>query len=187
MGKAELTQAILVTFELVGQTISDVAVRAMIEELSSHQESEVLLALTRCRKELRKVSLADILDRIPSGHPGVEEAWAIVSRGLNNESASFVWTDEMALAYGPAMALSNDHVAARLAFKEVYSKAVQDAKAVNSKPSWRVSLGYDLHGRESALREAVAKGRIPLAYAQTMIPDLSMPPETVTLPAAQGF
>lgn len=188
MGKAEVTQAILVTYELVGQSISDAAVKAMVAELSSYPESDVLVALTRCRKELRRVTLADILDRIPGGHLGVEEAWAIVSRGLQDESISMVWTDEMAQAFGPALALAHDPVAARMAFKEAYTRLVQDAKAMNSKPVWKVSLGFDMQGRERALREAIEKGRIGYQYAQKFLPSLEVAPEVVAaLPALRGM
>lgn len=184
MGKAEVTQAVLVTYELIGQAISDVAVKAMVSELSSYPESDVLLALTRCRKELRKITLADILDRIPGGHLGVEEAWALVAKGLNNEDVSIVWTDEMAQAFGPALALAHDPVAARLAFKETYTRLVQDAKAMNSKPVWKVSLGFDMQGRERALREAVERGRIGYQYAQKFLPALEVAPEVMAaLPA----
>lgn len=190
MGKAELTQAILITYELLGQTLSDTAATIMREDLSQYPESDVLAALTRCRKELRKVTLADVLDRIPGGHLGAEEAWSVVSVCITDEKASVVWTDEIASAFGAARALAGDLVAARMAFKEAYQRAVSEAKAKNMKPVWRVSLGYDLQGREIALREAVSKGRIPLGYAQSLIPDLSVPSPEVSalaLRAAQGF
>lgn len=182
-----LTMAVKATYEVLGQDVSDLAILTIVEELEQYPMPDVLAALTRCRKELRRVTLADVLDRIPGGHLGAEEAWSVVARCLTDETASVVWTDEIASAFGVARALSGDLVAARMAFKEAYQRAVSDAKAKNVKPVWRVSLGYDVQGRESALREAVAKGRIPLAYAQTMIPDLSMPPESVTIPAVQGF
>lgn len=181
----DLLTAVKATYEVVGQDISDLGIQAIVTELKQYDLQHVLLALTRCRKELRKLTLADILDRLPGGHPGVEEAWAIVSRCLSDENASVVWTDEIASAFGVARSLANDPIAARMAFKEKYVESIQRAKATHQKPVWRVSLGYDLRGREIALREAVDKGRVPAAHALKFVPMLELP--NVNLPAVQGF
>ncbi|MCI1277556.1 MAG: hypothetical protein LKG23_01095 [Nitrospira sp.] len=182
MSREEIAQAILVTFELVGQSISDEGAKAMLAELSLYPERDVLSALTRCRKELRKVTFADIIDRIPTGHPGAEEAWAMVSPYLSNERASIVWTDEMAHAFGVALPLADDKIAARMAFKESYSKAIAEARDMKKVPIWRPSLGTDPNGREAALEEAVKLGRLSLDHAKKLIPDYSLPAPTVTLP-----
>lgn len=184
----DLPEAVIATLAVMGQEMPDVGLRALLAELRQHPERDVLLALTRCRKELRKLTLADILDRLPNGHPGVEEAWAIVSKTLNDEAVSIVWTGEMAEAFGEARALGDDPVAARLAFKEVYSRLIQEARAMNAKPSWRASLGHDPRGRESAIQEAVAKGRLTQAHAARLLPDLSEPRnKNLVLPAMRGF
>lgn len=183
----DLITAVKATYEVVGQDISDLAMQTVVAELSQYPLQSVLLALTRCRKELRRVSLADILDRLPGGHPGVEEAWAIVSPCLNNEDVSLVWTAEMAEACGAIRSLANDPVAARMAFKEVYTAAVQQARAKNRQPSWRVSLGHDPKGREGAVQEAVANGRLTQAQARAVLPDLREPDASLCLPAVKGF
>ena len=127
-----LLQMILVTYELIGQPISDAAAKAILAELRTYPKADVMDALMRCQKELHKLTLADILDRIPSGHPKVEEAWALVAQSLDNEDISLVWTNEMAMACGAARLLREDKVAARMAFKEVYTEAVNKARAKNS-------------------------------------------------------
>lgn len=183
----DLITAVKATYEVIGQEISDLAMQTIVAELSEYPSQSVILALTRCRKELRRVSLADILDRLPGGHPGVEEAWAIVGPCLSNEDASVVWTDEMAEAYGAIRSLAGDPVAARMAFKEVYASAVQQARAKNLRPSWRVSLGHDAKGREMAVQEAVSKGRLTHAQALAVLPDLREPAASICLPAVKGF
>jgi hypothetical protein len=168
----DLLEAVTVTFELVGQAVSDASLKAIVQELVRYPEADVLEALTRCRRECRKLSLADILDRIPGQHPKPEEAWALVSRCLVNEQVSVVWTDEMREAYGVAAALADDPVAARMAFRESYSELVSRARAKNQAPTWTVSLGTDPAGRELALQEAVKKNQISQAHAAALVPHL---------------
>jgi len=177
----ELMKAVAATFAVVGQEISDVGLAAIVSELQTYPPGAVMESLSRCRRELRKITLADILDRIPNGHPGIEEAWAMVTGLLGDEDRSVVWTDEMASAFGVARHLAHDKVAARLAFKEAYSKALSEARAEKRSPKWRVSLGHDPHGRQGALEDAVRLGRLPAEHAKKLLPDYSIP-EDVTLP-----
>jgi len=177
MAKDTVVQAVLVTCELIGQQISDAAVRAMVEELALYPERAVLEALSRCRREVRTrvLTLSDVLDRLPGGHPGAEEAWAIVSaaigpRGLEREDVSIVWTDEMREAFGVALPLGSDKVAARMAFKEAYTQRVSLARANRQQPQWAVSLGYDPHGREVAVQQALSRNQISQATASLLLP-----------------
>ncbi|NGZ99116.1 MAG: hypothetical protein CV089_23905 [Nitrospira sp. WS110] len=178
----DLITAVKATYEVIGQDLSDLGIQAIILELKQYPEPAVLDALTRCRKELRKITLADILDRLPHGHPGPEEAWAIVSRTLNNEYVSIVWTEQMAQAAGVARPLTTDPVAARLAFKESYTALVSKARAKNQQPTWIASLGYDPVGRQAALEEAVQCGRLSVEHATRLMPSLTLTQTPTTLP-----
>src|SRR6185436_1156205 len=114
-----MLEAIAVTCELTSTSLSEAAIRVMVDTLSQYPEPQVLGALKKCCKELRgKLTLADILTRLDDGRPGVEEAWAMLSRVLGNEQASLVWTEEMREAYGVVAPLADDPIAARMAFKE---------------------------------------------------------------------
>lgn len=166
-----IIKAITVALELTGTTLSDPAVKVMLDELATYPEADVLAAIKRCCTELRgRLTLADILDRLPNGHPGAEEAWSICSRCLNDERLTVVWTDEMAQAFGVALGLQSDVVAARMAFKEVYNANVAHARLERRSPVWRVSPGTDKDGRSLAILDAVEKGRISLTYAQAILP-----------------
>src|SRR4029077_12716680 len=123
-------------------------------------EPAVLAALSRCRKELRKLTLVDILDRLPGGHPGPEEAWATISKAMKNETVSMIWTDEMREAYGISLGIVGDEVAARMAFKESYTLAVSKARNERRAPSWSVSRGTDKVLLESVLALGVQQGKI---------------------------
>ena len=116
---------------------------------------------------------ADIIEIIstmkPDGRPGADEAWAMIPR---DEYTSVVMTEEMAEAMGIAQPLleEGDQVAARMAFKEAYSRIVETNKRTGIKPKWFPSLGSDKEGRESVLSEAVRLGRIGSDHAAKLLP-----------------
>ena len=165
-----LIEALAVTAELTGTELSKAASTALCAELVAYPEADVLASLARCRRELRgKMSLSDILDRLPNGRPGVEEAWALIQQVMRNEQASIVWTDEMREAYGVAAPLQDDLVAARMAFKEKYTACVATARAGRRLASWSVSLGWDITQRTEAVQEAARRNLISQSYADRLI------------------
>lgn len=135
-------------------------------------------------------SPADILAQIQAanendGRPGPEEGWAIALRSAD-EFATVVWTEEIARAKQVAQPLldARDEVAARMAFKEAYTRIVGDARAAGVAPQWIESLGFDAAAREPALQIAVDAGRIPALPApepQALLP--GMPSDTLTVKA----
>ena len=167
-----LLEAVKATYDVVGQATTDIQLAVTVEEVDGYPLPAVLSALSRCRKELRKLTLADILDRLPGGHPGPEEAWAMIAKAMGNEALSLVWTDEMREAYGVACGVSDDPVQARMAFKETYQRAVSEARAQRQSPRWSASLGHDPQGREGAVLEAVQKGRLTATHAKQLVPSL---------------
>lgn len=166
----DLFEVVKCSYEVVGQSMSDGQLQMIVTELETYPREGVDKALARCRRELRKLTLTDILDRIPGGRPGVEEAWALLSPSLNNEQISIAWTDEMREAYGVAALLAEDPVAARMAFKEKYVALVHEARAFKFPLHWSVSLGHDVGGRTAALQLAVARNQVSQAYAQKLLP-----------------
>ncbi len=169
----DLLESVAATYAVIGQEMNDLALRAIVAELAQYPADGVNVALSRCRKELRKLTLADILERIPGGHPKPEEAWAIVSRVMSDEQPSVVWTEQMAEAYGVACRLGNDMVAARMAFKETYTNAVNRDRSNQAQPTWRCSFGFDPSGRQSAVEEAVKRGFITAEHATRLLPNYS--------------
>jgi len=172
MVSPELIRAIAVTSELCGRTFSEAAARVFVSDLSVYPESQVLGALVRCRKEVRgALTIQDVISRLDDGRPGVEEAWAMLP---HNEGDSAVWTTEMAQAFGVAVGLidAGSLVEARMAFKEAYLRMVNQARDRGVAVKWTVTLGHDIRGRESALLDAVDKGRISYERAQEFMPTL---------------
>jgi hypothetical protein len=166
----KLIQAIAVTAELTGTTLSEAAAELLVEDLEAYPEAQVLKALQQCRKELKgRLTPAQIIERIDDGRPGVEEAWAMLPR---SEDQTVVWTEEMAEAYSPIRFLIlEDEIAARMAFKEVYTAKLSEVRASFKPVNWTASVGHDPMGRQGPIIEAVQKGRLPAAYAQKLLPD----------------
>lgn len=164
----ELLQAIAVTAELCGKVFSDASARVFADDLSDYDEQAVLQAMARCRKEVRGIlSLQDVISRIDDGRLGVEEAWALLPQ---DEDTSVVWTDEIAQAWGIASALlADDRIAARMAFKEAYTRIVTQAREQKKPVSWVPSYGYKVAGRAAAVADAVRLGRIPMEVGLKML------------------
>ena len=79
-----------------------------------------------------------------------------------------------------------DEVAARMAFKEAYSKACQLARDRGEPVSWSASLGWDKGGRESVLKAAVVAGRLSQEQIAIYLPPLDAQP-LLASDAAQGL
>lgn len=167
---ADILKALTVAAELTGTELSKDGLSAMLDDLSTYPEPQVLEALHRCRKELKgRLTLADIISRIDDGRPGVESAWAMIPQ---DETSSCVWTKEMQEAFMTASPLLNqgDKIAARMAFKESYEKLLQQARTAGDPVRWSVSFGFDKQHREDVLLLAVDKGYFTLRKAQGLLP-----------------
>lgn len=171
MASSKLIEAIAVTAELCGRTYTPIAARVLADDLSGYDELVVIRALSRCRKELKpgQFCLEAITSRIDDGRPGVEEAWAMLP---HDEYKTVVWTDEMVSAWAVALPLieEGEAIAARMAFKEAYSKAVIQARESRVPVKWTASLGHDKNGRESVLVEAIEKGRLTAPQVKVLLP-----------------
>lgn len=165
-----LLKAIAVTAELTDTDLSESAAMVMAQDLAVYPENQVLGALVKCRRELKgKLRISDVLDRLDDGRPEANEAWAMIPK---SESASVVWTREMAESFGVAFPLiqDGDHVAARMAFIESYKSKCADARNNGIPVKWEPSLGHDINGREHVLLEAVQKGLLAQDHVAKLLP-----------------
>lgn len=165
MATSEVLKAIAVTAELNGRAFSSAAAMMFATDLDGFPEHAVLTALARCRKEVKGMpSIQDVISRIDDGRPAAEQAWAMLP---TDEAGSVVWTEEMAQAFGAAKPLidQGDRIGARMAFKEVYTKAVTLARDSATPAKWTPSFGEDRYGREAAMIEAVRMQRVTVDHA----------------------
>lgn len=124
----------------------------------------------------KPASIISIIDAMrPDGRPGADEAWAMIPM---DEYASAVMTQEMSEALSVARPLleAGDKIAARMAFKEAYTRIVEANKRNSINPSWFPSLGQDKEGRDAALAEAVRLGRLSANHAIDLLPPEKIAP-----------
>lgn len=157
----KLIEALGVTYAAIGQEITDAGLEIVAGDLKDYALEDVLRSLSRCRKELRRISLKDILDRLPNQHLGPEEAWALIAPSLGNERLTLCWTDPIRLAAAVAFNLESDPIAARMAFKEAYQREVAEARERGEAPQWSISPGHDGASRASVIAYNVKLGRLP--------------------------
>lgn len=150
--------------------------------LSAYDITEVKEAFARYLKSAegrfspKPASIISIIDSMkPDGRPGPDEAWAMIPM---DEYASAVMTQEMAEALHVAHPLLNsgDKIAARMSFKEAYTRIVDANKRNGVKPKWFPSLGQDQAGRDAALAEAVRLGRLSADHAISLLPPEKIAP-----------
>ena len=92
-----------------------------------------------------------------------------------NESVSAVLSQDMLTAMSSAQPLldEGDQVAARMAFKESYTRLITEARNNSVPVAWFPSLGDDKNGREAVVQEAVRLGRISGTHAQRLLPKVT--------------
>ena len=169
----KILQAITVTAELTGTQLSANAAAVMVEDLLAYPVDKVLIALGRCRRELKgRLTLAAILERIDDDWQSAEEAFNTLVAGWNNENLSILTTHTAMQAGESAAALFNagDKYRAGTAFKTTYERIVSEKKAMHIKPDWYVSAGLDKEQLAQLVTEAVATGKIASDYALALLP-----------------
>jgi hypothetical protein len=148
-----------------------------VEDLADLPFDAVMGAIKRLRRDPKITRFplpAIIRDRVApvtDSRPGAEEAWAMLPR---SEDETAVWTIEMRDAYGVARGLmADDHIAARMAFREAYDRLVRESRARGVAARWEVSQGIDPNQRVRAIQEAVRRGLITREYARNLLPELA--------------
>lgn len=145
------------------------------EALKGFPDGVVLAAATRHIASSKwKPQLADILALCQAqdggGWLGADEAWALMPK---TEDESAMLTQEIAEAITAATPLleMGDKVAARMAFKDCYSRLVERARIEGRQPRYFPSFGTDPHGRVQMLARAVQSGQVTMLEAARQLPE----------------
>jgi hypothetical protein len=159
----DIIKALMVVIDSTQAELTEGAQRIMLDELSGYPKDMVLKALRKCLIELRprQFYIGAVLDRLDLGHPQVEVAWSMACKA-SDEAEAVLWTDLIAHAYGQVrgLAAGGDTVAARMAFKEAYGAALEDAQLSRRLPVWEVTPGTDRNRTNEVLSLAVQRGHI---------------------------
>ena len=175
--KNEFVKLLKATLEVYGQALpSSEVIRIWWSALLNFDIANVRASLDEhIRKSKFSPRPADILEILNSicsdGRPGADEAWAMIPR---DEQTSVVMNQEMSEALGIVQPLldEGDQVAARMAFKEAYTRIVDANKRNGIKPKWYPSLGHEPSMREQVLKDAVRLGRLPASQAIAILPGI---------------
>lgn len=158
-------------WSLKGQALTAGQKAMFFRALAAHPIEEVRAGLDAHVRDPRRGQFlpmpADVIGQIQGivaddGRPGPEEAWAKAMRAAD-ENASLVWTDEMAQAWGIAAPImsNGDDIGARMAFKEAYTRLVDEARRARRPVNWTATLGHDKGGHAEALIAGHAAGLLP--------------------------
>jgi hypothetical protein len=180
--KLDLIEALCMTAEAMGSTLSPNAAKMMADDLERFTVNDLVNALTACRREVTgRLTLAAIIQRAEAadGRPGKDEAWAIAMT-TNDEWETVVLTDEIQLALAAAKPIldAGDKVGARMAFLSAYERLVSQAREDSKRPNWHVSVGFDANRRVEAIAKAVQMQRITQESGRLYLADLRVTPIT---------
>lgn len=144
-----------------GKVLSNAAMTAAFRVMSEFGLSTISEALTRhTRKNKFAPTPADVIEIIlgASRHVGADEAWAIALNSMD-ERETVVWTKEIAEARAIAWDVwqFGDKVAARMTFKDAYTRLIAGA----GHPVWISNIGFEKERRAIAINHAVEIGRLP--------------------------
>ncbi|MEB4589999.1 hypothetical protein VSS37_03315 [Candidatus Thiothrix sp. Deng01] len=170
--KKELAVQITATAEVMSLRLSENALLMMVEDLSAYSLDAVRAALKRTRRECKRLTIADVIERINDGRPTPEQAWAGLPR---SEHETALLTAEMMSGLSVAAPLidAGEMIQARIAFLEVYRAECARARADITPVKWSVSLGFDIEHREKVLALAVQTGKLQREYAISLLPQRS--------------
>lgn len=160
--KRKIMEQIAITVELMGCSITPASLAVLESDLSGYPEEAVIVALKSVRNGRSRFTPDAVFKELEKldGRPGPDEAWAMIPQ---DEQTSVVMTSEMAEALHVAQPLLNegDKIAARMSFKEAYTRITEANRRAGVLPSWFPSLGADKNGRDAVLEEAVRLKRLP--------------------------
>ena len=173
-----IMQQLVVTAEVMGHELKPTAVMVMAQDLAEYNFSDVMVALTRCRKEIiGKLTLKAIIDLLApqGGWISANEAWSLALPAAD-ERNSVVWTEEAKQAWSVALPLmeSGDKVGARMAFIAAYDRNVATAKSSGKTPHNELSAGWDGELRQLVEQKAQQQGLLPPPRTEHLaLPNLS--------------
>ncbi len=173
--KKEFNNLLIGTFEVYGTKLTPASIMIWANSMDKYSFSDLKNALSyHIQSSPFAPKPSDLIHIIQAqdGRPSADEAWGMIPR---NESVSAILSQEMLTAMAAAQPLLNegDQVAARMAFKEAYTRLVTVARNNSIPVEWFPSLGDDKFGREAVIKEAVRLGRISETHAQRLIPQIS--------------
>ena len=171
--QAWLVRQLAATAELLGHAITPAAAAMLANDLSAYPREALARALYRVRTEHGgKLTPKAIIDRLDEamGRLAPNEAWSLALKA-SDERETVVWPKEAEEAWVAAspVAAAGDMVGARMAFLSAYERLVRNAREARELPQMRVSIGWDVPRRRTAIERAMQLGYITPQGAGDML------------------
>ncbi len=165
--KPQFLQLLIGTMAAYGKPLPEAAiVDAWILEMAPFPLTVIKQAMSTYRDQNGQFSPVPAaitkICRVMDGRPSDEEAWAM-SFPACSEHETVVWTEEMREAFLKCKPILDicDNVGARMAFKALYNRLVEDARRDMRAPRWEISPGRDGQKRDLVIKRATDLGRLP--------------------------
>ncbi|MET0218055.1 MAG: hypothetical protein ABW205_09040 [Burkholderiales bacterium] len=171
--RERILRALAVTCEVCGTDLSEAAAQVIVDDLMQYDESAVLKALTRCRRECKgRLSLAAIIERLDDGWIDPDRALGIALACSESDAAQIV-CDELMAAWGDAAPAlqAGDRQGFRQVFLSSYKRRVNEARAEGRAPKFWVSGSVN---RAQVIADGVQSGLLPAAFLH-QVPLLEIP------------
>lgn len=174
-----MIEILLDHFEYYGITPTQNQLKSWAADLAEFAPKQVHDAIQILQKQsdrTRPATPAQIIDKI-LGYQSPDEAWATVPKNLNDESETYVMSEEARLAWGEVIPLLKEGniVQAFLAFKAAYLRQLEISRQHRASVKFSVSEGTDKGRRDDVLKIAYQEGKISRDAALMRNPELELP------------
>ena len=175
--KSAFKAVLLATFEAIGRkTPGNDAIKIWWAVFEPHEFNDVRKAFsTALAQSAGFITPAEIAKHLPANALwiGADEAWATFPK---DEADTQAVTNAALEAWGvcSGIYIDGDKIAARVAFKDAYTRVVERERANNNPPLYSITLGHDKERREIAITEAFRKGLINDSQALKHLPRLAV-------------
>ena len=151
-----------------GELLDGVTVNVLIADLADYSVEDITTAAHRLRKKTGRFSLSALIEQMPGGYVGGNEAWSTFPK---SEQETGVVTQAALSAWGAAQDIydGGDKIAARSAFVEAYKRNVNEAP---TRPVYIVSFGTDPDNRSRVINKGIDQGLISAGtYKSSLLDD----------------
>lgn len=171
----KIAEALAVCAEVTNTQFSEAAFSTILSVLLEYKTDDVLSALNRCIREMAsKLTLASILQRMPTSLPSSDEVWGQMMAALEDENLTIVVPEIAQLAAGmgaSALLKNGDKIGARMAFKQSYERLSLKYSDAAEEIKWVVSEGYDKKHKEHMIEQAVIDGKLKNKEVKHYLPN----------------
>ncbi len=171
--KSEIVKSLMVAYEVMGKEMSEAGAMMILNALKGFEFNAVMVAIQRTVSEAKFITPAEIISRIDDGRPDPEKAWSQVCQYDPDDTYSECITEEQSYARGACwpLLIAGDTVAARMAFKEEYTKLCSENRAQGLPVKHVFHMGTNKQSQLKVIKQALLDGKIDRKTAMNKLPN----------------